>query len=187
MSEKKKERNPDKEVKGGKLKVVVIACVAVIVVLVVAVTVMAAKILNSGSSEAQTQATEKRNVVVNDDNVDEVLADLTESEYTAPGYYEVMMNTTWKFSTGSAASSNAYVKNVATNTNDVYFDVTLSDTDELIYSSPLIPLGSYLENITLDKDLDAGTYDCVCTYHLVDEEQNTLSTLKITLTIVVDN
>jgi hypothetical protein len=43
-----------------------------------------------------------------------------------------------------------------------------------------------MENITLDEDLDAGTYDCVCIYHLVDENQNTTSTLRVGLTIVVD-
>lgn len=185
MSEKKKERNPDRAGKGGKVKIVIIACVVVIVVLVGAVVALAAKMLSSSGEQPQTA--EKRNAVVNEDNVEEVLAELVESEKTASGHYRVTMNTTWKFKNGSSASSNAYVKNVAENTNDVYFDVTLADTDELIYSSPLIPLGSYLENITLDKDLDAGTYDCVCTYHLVDEEQNTLSTLRLTLTIEVEN
>ena len=51
---------------------------------------------------------------------------------------------------------------------------------------PIIPVGSYLENIALDTALPAGTYDCILTYHLLDEENVSISTLKLTVTIVID-
>ena len=84
-------------------------------------------------------------------------------------------------------SYDAVVENVEKNTNDVYFDVELSDTEETIYESPVIPRGSHLEALTLDKELEAGTYDCVLTYHLIDEDQNTVSTLRMGLTVMVEN
>jgi hypothetical protein len=155
--------------------VVIVALLAVVIVLLVR---------SSGTNTAET-TDEKRNVVVTPDNVDEVIADLADDDYVAPGSYEVTMNTTWNFKDGASASDNAYVENAATNTNDVYFDVTLADTDENIYSSPVIPLGGHLEDITLDKKLDDGTYDCVVTYTLVDEDQNPISTVRVSLTIIV--
>lgn len=131
---------------------------------------------------------EKRNVVVNKENVEKVVQEMQEeSTSTAPMYYEAKMNSTWYFKDGTAASENAYVENVKTNTNDVYFDVIQTDTNETIYESPLIPVGSYLENITLGTELEAGTYDCVLIYHLVDENQKSLSTVRFTLTIVVES
>lgn len=103
------------------------------------------------------------------------------------GYYTVTMNPTWHFKTGDSASYDAVVINAEDNTNDVYFDIVLEeDESQVLYSSPVIPLGGQLENIELDETLDAGIYNCVVIYHLVDEEQNTLSTLRVTLQIVVE-
>ena len=108
--------------------------------------------------------------------------------HTAPGYYSASMTTTWHFETGDAASYDAYVANVAENTNDVYFDIFLAEQeDEPIYQSPVIPRGSELDEIILDKSLDAGTHDCILIYHLVDGEQKTVSTLRVALTIIVEN
>lgn len=166
--------------KGGK---VVIAAGAVIIVVLIAIIVVL--LLNrNGRNENNNEP--MRNVVVNEKNAENVAEEFMEQEQIRSGSYEVTMNSTWYFADGTSISENAYVENVANNTNDVYFDVNLADTDELIYSSPVIPLGSYLENIALDKDLEAGSYDCVLTYHLIDENQKTLSTLKVSLTVVIE-
>ena len=123
----------------------------------------------------------RRNVVVNEDNVDEVLEQLEDP--VPAGSYEVKMNSTWNFTSGDAPSDNAYVENAEANTNSVYFDVTRTDTEETIFESPILPVGSHLENITLDSNLPAGTYDCLVTYHLLDENDESMSTVKLTLTI----
>jgi hypothetical protein len=163
--------------KGG--IIAVSACGVVIVALLVAVVVLLAR-----GKEGATE-TNKRNVVVTPDNVEEVIQQLSDDERVAPGSYEVTMNTTWNFKNASSASDNAYVENSTSNTNDVYFDITLANTEEKIYSSPVLPVGSHLENITLDKALDDGTYDCVITYTLVDDEQNALSSVRVSMKIVV--
>jgi hypothetical protein len=130
----------------------------------------------------------KRNVVVNQSNAEEIAGEMISQEYVAPGYYSASMTTTWHFETGDAASYDAYVANVAENTNDVYFDIFLAEQeDEPIYQSPVIPRGSELDEIILDKSLDAGTHDCILIYHLVDGEQKTVSTLRVALTIIVEN
>jgi hypothetical protein len=179
MSEQKQKKTIGK---GGVIALGV--CGIVIIVLLVVVIVLLAK-NGTNTDTSATESAPKRNVVVTPDNVEETIAQLEESDYVTAGSYEVVMNTTWNFKDGASASEDAYVENSVDNTNDVYFDITLADTGENIYSSPVIPIGSHLEDITLDKELEDGTYDCVMTYTLVDGEQNPLSTVRVTMTIVI--
>lgn len=129
---------------------------------------------------------EQRNVLVTPDNVERVLKEAQEKE-EMDGYYTVTMNPTWHFGTGDVASYDGIVENVQENTNDIYFDVVLEeDESKVLYSSPIIPRGGRLDQIKLDEVLDAGTYNCIVIYHLVDEEQNTLSMVRVTVKIVVE-
>jgi len=112
---------------------------------------------------------------------------MAKEEFVPVGSYRAKMSSDWVFADGTSASENAYVENAVANRHDVYFDIILSDTNERIYASPVLPIGSHLKAITLDKDLDAGTYDCIVEYHLVDEEQNTLGTVNFALTIIIQN
>lgn len=170
----------DKVGKGGIF--IIIGGVAAIVIIGVLVGVIV-YLLNP-----EEEQQEKRNVVVTPDNVEEVVDNMISAEFVEPGYFETSMTNIWHFSDGAAVSEDAYVQNVVGNTNDIYFDVVLADDEEhFIYKSPVIPRGSSLEQIALDEDLDAGTYDCVMIYHLVDEDQNTISTLRIGITVIVEN
>lgn len=176
MSEKYEKKGSKK---GGKIAFIV--CGFVIVALIAVIVVMACRMMNNSEGGEP-----KRNVVISPDNVDEVIEDMAKEEFVAPGSYNVTMNNTWNFADGSSASDNAYVENSTSNTNDVYFDITLADSEEKIYSSPVIPVGSHLENIALDKELKKGSYDCVITYTLVDKEQKPLSTVRVSLTIIIE-
>lgn len=172
-----------KDNKGG--KTIIIAGVIIIIALLGVIIFL----LVSGREDKEEE-TEKRNVVVNEGNAEDVAAQMIEEgqEYVEPGYYTVSMDTDWHFSKGDAVSDDAWVDNLAENTNDIYFDVFLAeDEGEAIYQSPVIPRGSHLEQIALDKPLEKGTYDCVIVYHLVDEEQETVSTLRVAFTITVDS
>ena len=166
--------------KGGVIAIVV--SVAVVIVLLVVIVVLLSK-----RKEPEEEVAVRRNVMVTQGNVDDVVGEMLSQEYVAPGYYSTSMSTTWHFATGEAVSEDAYVENKAKNTNDVYFDVFLADDEENpILQSPVIPRGARLDDIALDTPLDAGTHDCVVVYHLVDDEQNTISTLRIALTIIVE-
>lgn len=169
-------------------KNIIIAGIAVIILLLVAVVVL---LLTRGTGEMGkkevTQEEDKRNVLVTEDNVKEVAEDFFSQEYVPQGYFSATMSNVWHFKTGDAESEDAYVANDKANSNDVFFDVFLSeDESNPIYQSPVIPLGSELNKIKLDTELKQGTYDCVMVYHLVDEEQNTLSTVRVGLTIEVE-
>lgn len=140
----------------------------------------------NANAEAAPRAEAKRNVVVNRQNAEEAVDEMMNQEYVAPGYYDAQMTTTWHFQTGDAVSEDAYVANDAGNTNDVYFDVFLAEDESTpILESPVIPRGAEFKDIALDKPLEAGTYDCVAVYHLLDDEQNSISTLRVGLTIIV--
>jgi len=175
--------------KGGKgLVIGVIVAVVVIIALVAVIVVLVTKKDNgSGEPAVQEAVQEKRNVVVTEDNVEEVIQQREEAEFVEPGYYTVTMNNEWHFPDGKSASTDAYVENVPENTNDVYFDIFLAgDEENAVYESPVIQRGASLDSITLKTPLDAGTYDCVMVYHLVDDDQNTISTLRVAVTLIIE-
>jgi hypothetical protein len=60
------------------------------------------------------------------------------------------------------------------------------DESKVLYKSPVIPRGGKLKDIALEEQLSAGTYPCIVVYHLIDENQNTLSTLRVSLKIVIE-
>lgn len=178
--------------KKKKTNVILICGVVVIIALLVVIIV-----LLMGNKEEVSEAPEsnevataeepRRSVVVTKDTVDDILDDMMQQEYVEPGYYSASMTTEWHFATGDAVSEDAYVQNLRENTNDVYFDVFLAENEEeAIYESPVLPRGSELGGIALDTALSAGTYDCVMVYHLIDEEQNTVSTLRVGFKIIVE-
>lgn len=168
------EQEQKKKGKGGVLvAIVIVALIGIIVFLLLS------------RKEEPEKEEERRNVLVTPENVERVLEEAEETQQS--GYYTVTMNPTWHFATGEEVSYDAVVENVIENTNDVYFDVVLEEDEEhVLYSSPVIPRGGRLESIALDEPLEAGEHNCVVIYHLVDEEQNTVSTLRIALQIVVE-
>jgi hypothetical protein len=128
-----------------------------------------------------------RNVLVDEDNAEDIAKKILDEERVPLGSYEVTMSTTWNFKNGTSASEDAFVANDKNNTNAVYFDLILSDTEEVILASPIIPLGMKMNKITLDTDLPKGTYDCVCTYHLIDDENKPISKVNVAVTVNVES
>lgn len=162
--------------------IIAVMCALIAVAAIIACVIL---FLNPDKEQpADTADEQRRNIVVTPDNVDEMLDQALEKSKN--GRYEVNMNMHWEFPNGKSASTNAYVENGVANSNAVYFDVVLADDeDNVIYSSPIIPVGSHLEKITLQKDLEAGRYDCVIIYHLVDDDQKEISTVRMTLDIII--
>lgn len=168
--------------KGGKGKIIVIVgLVAVIAVMGVIIY----KLLTKDEAEA-LKGDPARDTLVNEENAEEIAKEMLAGS-KPPENYEATMNSTWYFTDGSKESRNAYVENSTSNENDIYFDLEISDTGEVIYESPVIPVGNHLDKIKLNKELAKGTYDCVLTYHMLDADQNTLGTVKMVVTVVVEN
>jgi len=171
----------DNKKTGNGIKIAIILGIVIIIGLLVTVIILLVR------GQTAKQEPTKRDVVVNEENAEKVAENLINSDYTPPGYYEVTMNSNWTFPDGETASTNAYVENKTTNTNDVYFDLSLEDTEEVIYSSPIITVGSHLDEIKLDNALEAGDYNCVCTYYLVDKDQKPLSHVSVSVKVKVEN
>jgi hypothetical protein len=191
MSEEKDvQGQAEKSKKGGYgLLIGIGAVVAVLLLIVIAIMLFRQGSGEAVQSEPQQSQEEKRSVLVTEENVDEIYDQMVEmtKESVDQGYFETSMSNEWHF-TGGGAQSDAYVANVEGNTNDVYFDVVMeNDESNVIYKSPVIPRGGVLENFALDTTLERGTYDCVVIYHLVDEDQNTVSTLRIAVMVMVEN
>ncbi len=181
MAEQNNEEKYQQKGGNNKTRLIIIICLVLVIVLL---GIVIALLLKKNDQAAQPAAEEKRDVIVNEDNVDEIV-DRMMSGSSTPTNYEVTMNSTWNFPSGSEASSDAYVENSTSNQNDVYFELELSGTGEKLYESPVIPVGNHLDKIKLDKDLEAGTYDCIMTYHLLDGDQNTVGTVKMAVTVII--
>ena len=163
-----------KKVKLSKKQRILIAVVAVVIVALVGIIIY---LLFYKDNEAK----DTRPTVVTQDNVNDVIAAMDKP--VEDGSYEITMNTEWTF---DKKSSDAYVENSTANTRTVYFDVTLADSGELVYSSPYIPVGEKIQGFALDSELEPGTYDALVTYHLVDDNKEEVSNLSVTVTFQVN-
>ena len=182
-------KNTQDKAKGAN-KGLLIVCIVAVVIIAVLIGVIVVMMNSSQSNEnTVTEETEKRSVLLTEDNIDEMADQILNQpeQEGVPMNYQVTMNSTWEFEDGQSPSSNAYVANSENNETPVYFDVIRNDTQEVIYQSPVIPLGMDLEDIVLDVDLDAGDYECTMVYHLIDEEQNTLTTVNMWLMVKVES
>ena len=70
-------------------------------------------------------------------------------------------------------------------------EVKRLDTDEVIFSTGVLPVGAELPPFKLDVDLEAGTYDAMCVVYLLDEEEDgtytDYSNAGFNITITVQN
>lgn len=165
-----------------------VVLLVIVVAVVVAVLVGVICYLALRKDPEQEQGSRGYNRVVTPDNVEEIISQLQEEDYTPVGSYEVIMNTEWTFPDGTSPSTDAYVENSVSNRNTVYFTIALdTDRETDIYDSPFIEPGSYMDAIRLGVELPAGTYGAVLTYHLVDEQEREISHVSVNVTLTVSN
>ena len=125
-----------------------------------------------------------RNAVVTDVSFDRSSLDGVDTDNVES--FDVKMNRDWTFKEGTLPSGDAYVENPVSNVNDVYFDITVNGPEQPVYTSPVLPVGSHIENITLGTDLPAGKYNSVLKYHMLGKDGKTITgELQIALTITV--
>ena len=107
------------------------------------------------------------------------------NEKVEQGMINISMNTTPVFSDGSSAG-NLMIVNEGINNYPQVVSIVRNDTNEIIYQSGAIPVGSKIERTKLDVDLDAGTYDCTALFYNVDAETgNFLGCAGAVITITV--
>ncbi len=83
------------------------------------------------------------------------------------GLINISMNTSPYFADGTS-EGNLMIVNEDMNRYPQVVEIIRNDTEECIYKSGAIPVGSKIEDAKLDADLPAGTYDCTAMFYNVD-------------------
>lgn len=102
---------------------------------------------------------------------EEIQAEL--NKQVAEGMINISMNLTPVFDDGES-EGNLLIINEDINRYPQVVEIYLKDTDELIYKSGAIPVGSKIESDTLDVDLDAGEYECTAYFNAVNPDTGEL-------------
>jgi hypothetical protein len=160
--------------------VIIIALVAVIAFLLGRNT----GVSDTSDNENSRELVESSRVVLDEDSAANVMDEMRKE--VEEGMFACNMSMTWTFENGEAESKDAFVANNPNNTHPIYFDLYLEDTGELIYSSPIIPVGSQLTNFKLDKALPVGTYDAKCAYSLLKDEESQEVTSNVNFIITIN-
>lgn len=159
--------------------------VSIIVLLLIAIVTLIFAFVHAQKDDNISGAGSIRGIVTNEQEAKE-LYEAMKKEPVREGYFLTEMTNDWIFPNGTSPSTNAYVGNAPTNKHPFYFDLILDDTGETIYSSPVLPLGTHVDNIMLDKNLPAGSYRCTMTNHFLDENYiETGSTVNFTISMTV--
>ena len=109
------------------------------------------------------------------------------NEKVAEGMINISMNTAPYFEDGKA-EGNVMIVNESINNYPQQVEFIRNDTQEVIYQSKAIPVGSKIERAALDVELPAGTYECTAMFHNLDPETgNVIGTAGAIITIAIKN
>lgn len=108
--------------------------------------------------------------VITEGNYQQIMDDMKND--VQEGYFETYMNTDWTFPDGTSETTDAILGNSPNNKKPIRCEVKLTDTEEVVFKTDVIPVGAELPPFKLDVDLEAGTYDAVCMVYLLDEEED---------------
>ena len=103
------------------------------------------------------------------------------------GMINISMNTAPYFENGTA-EGNVMIVNEAINNYPQQVEFIRNDTQEVIYQSKAIPVGSKIERAALDVELPAGSYECTAMFHNLDPETgDIIGTAGAIITITIKN
>jgi hypothetical protein len=171
---------------------IIIVFLVIIIALVAVIAFLLGRNTNNGSDSGTEptgngrEVAESTRVVLDEDSAATIMDEMRKE--VEEGMFECNMSMTWTFADGSSESKDAIVVNSKNNSYPFYFDVTLNDTGETIYSSPVVPVGAQLTDFALDKDLDPGEYKATVMYSLLEDEtsQTVKSQAGFVITIIVN-
>ncbi len=87
------------------------------------------------------------------------------------GMFNISIASVVEFADGTSPGT-AYIENIPGNRYDMMVEITLDDSGETVFQSGALAPDSYLDDITLSKDLDAGTYPATATFTAYDTESH---------------
>lgn len=171
---KKSTRKSEEEIKKkNKKRIIIIICILLLIIAAIVIFLIMRR--------------PKR--VMNEENYKKISEEM--DAQVQEGYFETYMNTEWTFPDGASESTNAILGNSPNNKKPIRCEILLEETEEVIFSTGVLPVGAELPPFKLDVDLDAGTYDAVCMVYLLDEEKDgsytDYSNAGFNVTITVEN
>ena len=179
------------EKRDAKSRTIVIVCVAALALLV---SLGVYGIVRLMHKPAAADASAQSGIVYDDSAVEggwenlspeEIEAALNEK--VAEGMINISMNTAPYFENGSA-EGNVMIVNEAINNYPQKVEFIRNDTQEVIYVSNAIPVGSKIERAKLDVELPAGAYECTAMFHNLDPATgDILGTAGAIITITIQN
>ncbi len=167
------------EKKNNKKVAIMIGCIVVLVAIIGVLIFMLTR-----KEEPETEG-----YTITEENYQQIKEDMDAE--VKEGYFETYMNTDWSFPNGTSETTNAILGNSPNNTKPIRCEILLADTEEVVFSTGVIPVGSQVPPFKLDVDLDAGTYDAVCMVYLLNEAEDgtytDYSNAGFNVTITVEN
>jgi hypothetical protein len=78
------------------------------------------------------------------------------------------------------------IGNAEINRYDLFLVLYRDDTQEEIYRSGLLPVGTHIEQFAVNKPMDEGVYECTLVFNQVEDDQETIhSQVNVELTLTV--
>ncbi len=114
--------------------------------------------------------------------------DPTESlnQQVAEGSIRIEMNSAPVFDTATA-EGNLLIYNHDTNRLGQVVEIVVTDTQESIYRSGIIPVGSRIDYAVLDVPLADGTYNCIAYFTAVTEDGTPAGTAAANIVVTIQN
>lgn len=107
---------------------------------------------------------------IDEENYQQILEDM--DKQVEDGYFETYMTTEWTFPDGNSESTDAMLGNSPNNTKPIRCELLLDETGEKLFETSVLPVGSLVSSVKLNRDLDAGTYEATCMIYLMSEQED---------------
>lgn len=174
-----------KKVAGKKKRIIALIAVIAIVLGGTAVYHMHKSGADGDASTGMQWDTNAEEGGLNGRSEEEIQAELNKK--VEEGMINISMNTSPVFHDGKSKGNLMIVNSEANHYPQIVY-IVRKDTNEEIYRSGGIPVGSKVENAALSVDLPAGTYDCIAYFNNADPETGAiLGTAAAEITITVEN
>lgn len=168
-----------------------IAIVVLLAILIVVGGVIAYQLISKDNQRLEEEKTglfktieQDPNVVVaeGDKSISDKLAEL--QKQVDEGHVSLSMNVTMIVEDGSK-TGEIYLENPEANRYDMFVTVFLDETQSVIGQTGIIPRGSAIKSMELDKKLKKGTHPATITYNLINEEKQVEEQASVGIEIIV--
>lgn len=118
-------------------------------------------------------------------SVEEIQAEL--DRIVEEGMMQISIASVAEFADG-ASEGELRIENAPSNKYAMQVDIKRKDNGEVIYTSDVLDPNYHIQFAPLDVDLPAGTYECIATFHALEQgSHEEMGQAAAKITIVVNN